>query len=192
MNIENYLKKSKISYLRTEPSEKFLAQGWNDLENKINNLERPHPNFIYSFIRPIAFAVMAFFIVGGAFAGLAQASQRSLPGEPLYPVKRLSEEIISTTSGNNLIKVDNRAKEIVGLAQKHDRNEDNLNRTIKEYREEVEKISKSGKSAQEFEKVLESHEKEFEEVRDDRSGSDSGEDIDEAIKISKSGRGGGD
>ncbi|KKS69654.1 hypothetical protein A3E45_00785 [Candidatus Daviesbacteria bacterium RIFCSPHIGHO2_12_FULL_43_11] len=192
MNIEQHLKILKEDYQKTEPSEKFLSQGWQDLEDKINRLEHRHPNPIYRYIRPLAFAVLLIFVFAGSFTGLAQASQRSLPGEPLYPIKKLSENIISTATGNNLVKVNNRAKEIVDLTKKGNRNEGNLGRAVEEYREEVEKVSKSGKNTKELEDVLESHKREFQEVKEDKSGSNSGTEIDEAIEISKSGSNSGE
>lgn len=193
MNIEQELKNIQKVYLKTEPSKKFIEQGWQDLQGKIEHMGKIKYRSAFSYLRPVAFAVLAIFILAGSFTGLTQASQKALPGEPLYPIKRLSENLISAASGNNLAKVDNRAQEIVDLTKKGKEGQEQLKQTVEEYKEEVSEAGKSGKNVEDFEEQLEEHERKFEEIREDRSGSNSGKEIDEAIEISKSGRGrGGD
>ncbi len=190
MDTEQYLKNLKKSYQESEVPEKLLSQGWQDLEEKINRLEQKKQNFY--FFRPVAFAALLIIFLTGSFAGLAQASQDSLPGEPLYSVKRVSENIVSTATGNNLIKIDHRAREIIGLTKKGSENKESLEKTVDEYRQEVSDFNKSEGDSKELKTRLETHEEEFAEIRKDRSGSNSEKELDEAIEISKSGRGDGE
>lgn len=185
MNIEQEMKKFKRAYLETKPSPEFLEKGWQDLRGKMAGMEQTKARFWLSYSRPVVFAVILFFILAG-FAGLVGASANSLPGEPLYPLKRLSEETVSMATGNNLVKVDNRAKEIIKLSGDK-KGSSKLQKAVEEYKTAVLEASGKGSNLQKLEEELKENEAQFQQT----SGS-SNEFIREAIETSRRGRGGGE
>ncbi len=186
MDIEQKLKKFKKAYLETEPSQEFLEEGWQDLQEKIAHTEQTRRRFYAFYSRPVVFATTLIFILG-SFVGLVGASGNSLPGEPLYPLKRLSEDTISLTTGNNLVKVDNRAKEIIKLSEDKKGNS-KLQKAVAEYKTAVFEATRSGRNKQEVEEELEQNETEFRQ----RQGTSSDEYLQEAIETSRKGRNVGD
>ena len=183
MNIEKELKKFQRAYLGTQPSQEFLEKGWQDLLDKKRHLEEIQAERNFFYFRPFVTAVLIVFILTGVVGGVVQASQSSLPGEVLYPVKRISEDVFTAVSGNTLIKVEGRANDIVEL-KKRGRDSKEIQKAVEEYKTAVTEVSRSGKDIEEFEKKLEDQEKEFESIR---KGSQE-EEINEAIEISRSGR----
>lgn len=186
MNIEKNLRKFKKVYLETEPSQEFLEEGWQDLQGKIDHTEQTRRRFYAFYSRPVVFATMLIFILG-SFVGLVGASGNSLPGEPLYPLKRLSEDTISLTTGNNLVKVDNRAKEIIKLSEDK-KGSSKLQKAVEDYKTAVFEATRSGRNKQEVEEELEQNEADFHQSQ----GTSSNEYIQEAIETSRKGRGGGE
>lgn len=186
MNIEKNLRKFKKVYLETEPSQEFLEEGWQDLQGKIAHTEQTRRRFYAFYSRPVVFATMLIFILG-SFVGLVGASGNSLPGEPLYPLKRLSEDTISLTTGNNLVKVDNRAKEIIKLSEDK-KGSSKLQKAVEDYKTAVFEATRSGRNKQEVEEELEQNEVDFHQSQ----GISSNEYIQEAIETSRKGRGGGE
>lgn len=186
MNIEREMKKFKRAYLETKPSPEFLEKGWQDLQGKIAHAEQTRRRFYAFYSRPVIFAAMLIFILG-SFAGLVGASANSLPGEPLYSLKRLSEETISLTTGNNLVKVDNRAKEIIKLSEDK-KGSSKLQKAVDEYKTAVFEATRSGRNKQEVKEELKQNETEFRQ----RQGTSSDEYLQEAIETSRKGRGGGE
>ncbi|GEM_PF-6480155 len=180
MDIEQKLKKFQKAYLETEPSGKFLENGWQDLQVKMAHSEQTRPRLYTFYSRPVVFAVMLIFLLG-SFAGLVGASGNSLPGEPLYPLKRLSEEVVTVTTGSSLVKVDNRAREIIKLSEE---DRDKLQKAVEEYRKAVTAATSSGRNKEELEKELEQNEAEFHQSQ----GKSSNEYIQEAIETSREGR----
>ncbi len=183
MDIEKRLKKFKRAYLETEPSEKFIKDGWQELQEKKRQLELIQAKSGFFNFRAFAVTTLIIFILLGGLGGVVGAAQNSLPGETLYAVRRLSEDAVSKVSGNTLIRVEGRAKDIVGLSKKG-RSQESVRKAVEEYNAAVNEASRSGKYAEEIEKKLEDQEKEFEEIR---SGPED-EEINEAIEISRSGR----
>lgn len=186
MNIEKDLRKFKKVYLETEPSQEFLEEGWQDLQGKIAHTEQTRRRFYAFYSRPVVFATMLIFILG-SFVGLVGASANSLPGEPLYSLKRLSEDAVSLATGNNLVKVDNRAKEIIKLSEDK-KGSSKLQKVVEEYKTAVFEATRSGRNKQEVEEELEQNETEFRQ----RQGTSSDEYLQKAIETSRKGRGGGE
>lgn len=193
MNIEDKLEKLRKDYISIHPRDEFSQRGWLDLRERID--VGPKPIFIFPPVlaRSLVFAAFILFILAGGGITLVQAAQRSLPGEPLYPVKRLSEDITVKLTGNSRGKVSNRAQEIIDLVKK-DKDGDRLEKAAQEYRETVletkQEIEKSGKNEEEFEKILEEQEKQFKEAI--KKGSSSQNQLEEAIDAAKRGRNGGE
>lgn len=183
MDIEKRLENFKRVYQNTGPSEEFLKHGWQDLQDKMMELKKPHKSDRFFYLRPFAFLVLIIFFLTAVSAGIVQASQKALPGQPLYQVKRVSENIYSAVSGNNVLKVENRGREVLELNKKSET--EKVQKAVEEYKKAVEEASSSGKNIEEIEKKLEEQEEEFEEIKQGISV----EEINKAIEISKSGRG---
>lgn len=182
MDIEKILIKFKKNYRGINPSENFLEGGWQDLQGKIMDLEKAQIKRSFFYFRPFAFLVLIIFFLTAVSAGIVRASQKSLPGQPLYPVKRASEDILSAVSGSNIIKVENRAREVVELNNKSESKE--IQKAVDEYKKAVDEAISSGKNTEEIEKKLQEQETEFEQIKQGASEKE----INEAIEISKSGR----
>lgn len=185
MDIEKRLKEFKKIYQGTKPSKVFLEQGWQDLQDKMLAMEQAQAKKRAFYRHPFAFALMVIIVLSGMTAGVVTASLESLPGETLYPVKRLAEDMAERVSGNQAIGVQNRAREIVELSKKG--GIQRVQQALEDYKSAVLEASSSGKNKEELEKELEEHEKEFEQIRQGPSE----EEINQAIEISKSGRGKG-
>lgn len=183
MDIEKKLEKFKRAYLETEPSEKFIKDGWQELQEKKRQLELIQAKQGFFNFRAFAVSTLIIFILLGGLGGVVGAAQKSLPGEALYTVRRLSEDAVSKVSGNNLIRVEGRAKDIIELSKKRS-SQESVQKAVEEYKTAVTEANRSGENIEEIETQLENHAKEFEEIR---SGPED-EEINEAIEISRSGR----
>lgn len=182
MDIEKKLIKFKKNYQDTNPSENFLKDGWQDLQDKMTALKETQTSKRSFYLRPFAFLVLTILFLATVSAGIVQASQKALPGQPLYPVKRASEEILSSVSGSSVVKVENRAKEVVELNNKSEPEE--VQKAVDEYKKAVDAAINSGKNTEEIKKKLQEQETEFEQIKQGKSEKE----INEAIEISKSGR----
>lgn len=188
MKINTHLKQLRKSYLKIEPPPDLVEYGWLALRKEIAAQERPRFAFLPLFTRNVVFAITLMILLGGVFIGLVKASQSSLPGDTLYPVKRLTETISTSVLGNQQMRIEKRAEEVVGVA-KQKNNPVLLEETVKKYEEAVSKtkqeIEKSGKK-DEFQKKLKTQEQQFKDVSEQIP---SAKDVlEEAIEVSKKGR----
>ncbi len=186
MKIENKLRKLKKQYDSFEPSDALVRHGWQALKNELEPANPPaKKGFRY---RVFLASLLALTFLGFSF-GAVYASQKTLPGDTLYPVKKISEDLTVLVSGNKHVKVEKRAEEVI-QAVEDNKNKEVIQRAVKNYQDEVFEIKKdsekSGKN-QEFEKQLENHEQKFEDVI--KKDSSSNEEIKRAIEVSKKGRG---
>lgn len=184
MKTEKYLEQLKKSYINNEPSGKFLSQGWESLEKNLGKQKDGWFNYFYKHGAVVA-GIVLILILGSVFS-LFQVAQGSLPGEPLYPVKKISEEVMSVAKPQ--VKVENRAREIVDMA-KNRKDQKKLEKTIKEYEENVEKERrKASRSEKEKEKLIRKLKKQEEEFEKISEKSEFHEEIKKAINITRSGR----
>lgn len=187
MKTEKKLEQLKNSYLRNEPSEEFLSEGWNVVKMRLGDQEGSKKTSMF-YKHGIMFAGVILIMILGSFFGLVKVAQGALPGEPLYSVKRISEEVISVIAKPE-IKVENRAQEIIDMVEKQ-KDQKKLEKTVEEYKENVEKekekVSKSEKGKDKLSKKLKKHEEDFEKIINK---SDFNEEIEDAIEISRRGRG---
>lgn len=188
MTIEKELYKLKNYYQMIQAPPKLEKNGWKMLEKQ---LVKQSSNKFHFGLKPlfVGLTALLFFVTTSLF--VAQQAQGALPGEPLYPVKRLSENIIQTVTNDPQVSVDNRAREIVDLSKKQ--KDKHLKNTMEEYKKAVEqakqKAEKSEKEKESLRKKLEKQEKEFQKAHKD---SLQKETIDEAIKAAKKGKNGKD
>lgn len=166
MKINSQLKQIRKDYQAIEPPSEFKKYGWLALRSKIEAYERRRFTFLPIFTHNIVFATITIVLLGGGFIGLVKASQSSLPGDTLYPVKRLSETVTTAILRGQQIRLEKRAEEVVGVAKEKD-DPALLEETVKKYQEAVSKtkqeVEKSGKK-DEFQKKLKRQEQQFKDV----------------------------
>lgn len=186
METEKFLDKIKKEYLKTSPREGFEKFGWQNIAKELSEQERKMP---ISFIvrRTILFAVVLIaFLAAGMFT-LMEIAQASLPGEPLYPVKRLYEDIAFRKPETKKIKVERRGQEIIEVVKKK-KEKRVLQESLKDYRKSIEEARKkaSEEEKDELREVLNDHEKRFREAIEEDS--ESKLEIEEAIEINHQGQ----
>lgn len=195
MRIEDQLKQIRKKYLSVKPPQDLEQYGWLALRKEIEAQEGRRFKVLPAFARSFTFMTIAVVILGAVLVGLVQASQGSLPGDSLYPLKRFSETAVIIVSGDKQIRVEKRAEDVIGVAEEK-KDAVLLKEAIKEYQKAVletkQEIDKSGKSGerQQFYQELEREESEFREAS--KSGPSLKDDLEEAIEVSKKGRNGGD
>lgn len=160
--MEGYLNYLKSEYEKTEATWHLKTSGWDELGRRIGLLETPRRSvWLRNFA--IVFAVFLIFLIG-----TYQVAQAAMPGDPLYPIKILSERVVQETSGSNQIVIDHRAQEIIGLSKRQEVNKEDLNQVVIEYKQSVgqarQEIKTSGELNSEFQKKLEEQHSEFDKV----------------------------
>lgn len=188
MKIKNQLKQIRKSYLAIESPADFKKYGWLALRKEIEAHEKQRFVFLPIFARNIVFATITLILLGGGFVGLVKASQSSLPGDRLYPLKRFSETVIIAVSGDKQVRVEKRAEEIVGVAeQKNDQTI--LKKSVEEYQKAVsetkQEAKKSGK-IEEFQAKLKKQEEKFQAVSDQIPAAEAV--LKEAIEVTRRGK----
>jgi len=160
------------------------SYGWLELREKLDKkLSFRELAFLF-LVRP-AFATALSIILLTGFAGAVLVSaQSSLPGETLYPVKRISEDVLSSITGSKVIKLESRAQEIIILSQKEDEDSDRLKESVIEYEVTVAKVEEKVEEEEkkDIEEALEKHKEEFERIY---KNSKSKEEIKKAIEATK-------
>lgn len=165
MNTEEYLKNLKTEYLKVEAPLSLRASGWETLSKQIG--EQPVVRKMFWFERFVFVTGIVLIVVGGFF-GFYSVASAALPGDPLYPLKRLSERVVEKATGDNQIVIDHRAQEIVNLSKEKEVNAQELQQTVAEYKQVVtetkQEIKQTGQTDQHFEKKLEEQHREFDRV----------------------------
>lgn len=80
-------------YLNIEPPEELKVYGWQAIEKQIEEMERKKVTYLPGFVQGLNFISMAIFVLVVG-AGVAYATWVSNPGDTLYPVKQLSQQVI--------------------------------------------------------------------------------------------------
>ena len=188
MKIKNQLKQIRKSYLAIEPPSDFKKYGWLALRKEIEVSERRRFTLFPVFTHNVVFTMIIIFLLAGTSIGLVKASQGSLPGDTLYPLKRLSETVVIAISGDKQVRVEKRAEDVVGVAE-HKNDLPILKKTVEEYQKAVSEtkreVEKSGKK-EEFQDQLKKQE---EKLRTVSKHTHASEDLlIEAIEAAKRGR----
>lgn len=164
MRAQEYLDNLKKEYGKTEAPLHLKLAGWEQLSRQINPTEVKRSYWLRNL--GIVFAVFMIFLMGTYKIALA-----ALPGDFLYPVKLLSEQIIEKTSGSNQIAIDHRASEIIGLSKKQEVNSQNLEQVVTEYKQNVDQakqnIQITGKPSINFQNKLDEQHSEFDQIGKD-------------------------
>lgn len=186
MKPEEYLKKLQADYENTLPSRHLLENGWSELKSRLEPKSQAHWLFMPLGKYTLAFTSVVILAVGLSL-GLSQVAQASLPGDTLYPIKRLSENILYIVSSDPQIKIDNRANEIIRLAEK-EKKENILKETVDDYQNEVLHVKNELEESerQEFREKLEEHEQNFEKLIENTPSTK--EEIERAIEAARKGQ----
>lgn len=166
MKLEEFFKEAKKDYFSIAPPERVLLYGWLEVRDKLEKKVRPRDILVWFLLRPTAaFALAILLLVGGA-AGLIARAQESLPGETLYPVKRLYEDIALAVTGDNEIKVEGRAQEIIILSQREQQDSKKLKEAVIEYEVTVAEVKEKvvGEEREKLKERLKRHKEKFEKI----------------------------
>lgn len=184
MNTEQYINSLKAKYQKLEAPMHLRESGWEELSKRLE----PAPFVTRRFwLMRFAFVTGILLLVSGGFFGFYKIASASLPGDFLYPVKRFSERVSEKATGNNQTAIDNRAQEIVTLAQQKEVRSEELKQTVQEYTQNVTQrrteIHQSGQTSSEFQQKLDEQHKEFDQVIQQSPSVES--DIKDAQKVSE-------
>lgn len=167
--IEKYLNSIKDQYQNTQMPEYLIYNGWADLKFKLPTQQN---KFWQTFLsRGLIFATFIMFI-STALVGIAQAAK---PGEALFPIKTLTEDIKAAITGNYQEKIENRAQDVIDLST---RSQDKLNQAIEKYQQTVKESlekTKDNQNNDELNKAIEEHNQQIKKIenRDSNQPSDS-------------------
>lgn len=106
--------------------------------NFLRNSEAKRSRYINKHFFVPAIAFVLFLLIGGSVV----KAQTTLPGDSLYPVKRLSEDIYSKLNPNFRNDVIVRRSEEIKEMTEQKRDSTNVEKTIRDYQEEVSKQEK--------------------------------------------------
>lgn len=150
--IEKELESLRKDYIKTEPTNYLIHDGWRDLSLKLDSKQ--------SRVFPKAFALIALIIfLSSAVVASAQAAK---PGQALYPVKILSENVYAQVTGSQQFKIERRAQEVIDLSGK---SSDNLDVATQEYQKTLGETKPQNGSEEERQKFTEALEKQEEKFK---------------------------
>lgn len=180
--MDNLFKQLKQQYRETKIPHKLETSGWQDLLSRMEDEEINTPPYAKFPIPRFAFIlILLLFVFSTGTYGFYQAARKSLPGQPLYPVKETIVNIVSNVSGNRQMIINERAEDLIkatgSAAPKY------LDRTLEEYNKSLENLKKhkeeTDKEEQKLEKTLKKHEEMLENLK---ISSSSGQIINKAIE----------
>lgn len=152
MKIDKYLKQTRKKYLSVKPPKDLEEYGWLALKKEIVARDRYRKPFMFLLRQNALFTVVLAFLLVGASVGLVKASQHSLPGDTLYPLRRLPENIFVTLSGDNQIRTEKRLEEII-CAVEHKSDQTVLKETVKQYQKAVSETKRQAEKSGQTEKL---------------------------------------
>ena len=166
MKLEEFFKEAKKDYLSIKPPERVSLYGWLELRDKLDKKVWLHDFVLWFLLRPAFATALTILLLVGLAGAVAAASKNSLPGETLYPVKRVYEDIAAVVTGDNQIKLDARAQEIIILSQKEEENSQRLKESVIEYEVSVarfnEKVDEEERG--QLKEKLKRHKEEFKRI----------------------------
>ena len=178
--IEDQLEKLRKEYLKIKAPDYLVQNGWVDLQTRLSAQESPNRRFFPKPALIFASVILLFF------AGSLTAAQAAKPGDVLYPVKLLSDDLQAKITGKEEIKLEKRAQEFIDLSNS---SSEHLEEAARQYQKTLDEsknqAEKSGRQ-QEFRQSLEEQEEKLRQAQDNNPSS---QDLDEAIKETQRVRG---
>lgn len=136
MEVKKFLEELRTNYLSTELPHALEKSGWEELNEVLTREEHRQFPHIAILFRPTVTFALGIAVVSSLLLFSIPAIEGALPGEPVYPIKRFSENLIVMVSGNKHIKVHNRFEEIVSLT-KQEKDFELLEQTVQEYKQTI-------------------------------------------------------
>lgn len=105
MKIEKQLKKLQKDYLKIAPTPDLQELGWLALKKAIEEDEKRKRVWMPVFARSLVFAMIILLVLSCASVGLAEVSQKSVKGDPLFSFKQFADNFAVNVLGDKqLIK----------------------------------------------------------------------------------------
>lgn len=158
--IEEKLDKIKSQYQNTELPQYLIYNGWADLKFTLPIQQNHFWNI--NLKRGLIFASTCLFVTT-TVAGIAQASK---PGNTLYPIKTLTQDIKANITGNYQEKVEKRAQDVLDLSTK---SQDKLDKAIEKYQKTAKESLEKTKDDQKYNdlnKSIEQHNQEIKKIEE--------------------------
>lgn len=174
MKLQEFLKTGKEDYLSLKTPERVSLYGWLELRDRLDKKFRLRDIFVWLALRPAtSFALASVFLLATTTAIFAGA-RASAPGETLYPVKRFYENIASSVVGNDELKIEGRAQDIIILSQKEKENSEKLKEAVIEYGVTVARVENetTGNQRDELRQRLDRHGQEFRRIYEEEKNED--------------------
>ncbi len=186
MKTEDYLEKARKGYLKQVPPN-TADSSWQNLLTRINSEGKTSHIYWPTFARAVAFSLILIFISGSS---IVSAVQKTNPGDRLYPVKLLSEDIYVKITGDPTQKAQTRATELINLttlgSNKADEAQKEYQKTLEETKNKIVKSNKPGEK-EEFKKNLDSQIESFRQAQEKRP--EIKNELDQAINAAENTRG---
>lgn len=160
--IEEKLENLKKDYIKTRLPDYLIYDGWRELSLRLETRRSLLPRVL-----PKTLALIALMIF--ISAGVVTSAQAAKPGQALYPIKILSENVYAQVTGNQQFKIERRAQEVIETSD----NGESFDEAIKLYEQTIDEAGDKSKDAQEEEKErlrekLEEQEKLFQEAQEQK------------------------
>lgn len=180
MKLQEFIKQGKDDYLSVKTPERISLYGWLELRDRLDKKFRLRDIFVWFGLRPAASVLLATIFLLATTTAIFAGARASAPGETLYPVKRFYENIASSLVGNDELKVEGRARDIIILSQKEKENSEKLKEAVIEYGVTVARVENEtqGTQREELRQRLDRHGEEFRRIYEE----DKNEDIKPAIE----------
>lgn len=170
--IEEQLELARKNYIKSSVGD--IDQSWAALQTRLGAQQH--------FYLPKS-ASKTLIIVAVLLTFAQVPIEAAKPGQFLYPVKLLSDEVIAEISGKLDYKVNRRAQEIIDLSEG---NSSNLEEAQTQYRQTLEDVKKEAQKSsrqEQFDKILEQQQQRFEKAIEKNPSGRSH--LEEAIKKTK-------
>lgn len=175
----------KKIYLSTTPSKALAEGGWLELVGKLDAGRRISK---FWFLQKRFVLLSAVLLLFGMFS-LVKVSEAAAPGDLLYPVKRVAEDIGVVISGNRQAKVDARAKDIISTVEQN-KDQKTVEKATEEYKKTVtdtqNKVKKDPQEQEKLKENLKKQEQDFENAATHNP--QAAEHLNEAIESSRRGQ----
>lgn len=180
MKLQEFIKQGKDDYLSVKTPERISLYGWLELRDRLDKKFRLRDIFVWFGLRPAASVLLATIFLLTTTTAIFAGARTSAPGETLYPVKRFYENIASSLVGNDELKVEGRARDIIILSQRQKENSEKLKEAVIEYGVTVARVENEtqGTQREELRQRLDRHGEEFRRIYEE----DKNEDIKPAIE----------
>lgn len=160
--IEDKLENLKKDYVNNVPQDHTIHNNWQQLSSKLDTQKQTAAR---SIPRSLAVLVLASL----AFSGFIATAQAAKPGQKLYSVKILSENVYSKATGDQEFKIGRRAQEVIETSD----NGESFDEASKQYQQAINDAKDEAKDAEEDEKEdlrkkLEEQEKRFQQALDQK------------------------